>query len=173
MTQDKTHYLKYRPVDRDSATPAPIPLYKWEYTGLAQARVGPDLAEIEDLKRNDDSDVAVGGKYLNQCLFIRTLNLTLNYNTFAQISRELEFAHIQEEQQYRNRGGPSNLASNTLNAGAQEGGTGHQWGMSSAAQTRSTSVPLGSGMGMAVGDNVKEHVTTSKSPSASVSFTCT
>jgi hypothetical protein len=171
MTRDKTHYLKYRSVNQDASTRAPIPLYKWEYTGLAQARVGPDLPEIEDLKRNDDSDEAVEGKYWNQCLFIRTLNLTLNHNTFAQISRELEFAQIQEEQQYRNRGGPRNLAGNTLNAGAQEGGSGLQSGMSSSAQTRSSSVPLGPAMErMAVGDVVKEHMTMSKSPSSPVSF---
>lgn len=134
MTQDKLHYLKYRSVEHNSTTPSSIPLYKWEYTGLPQAKVGPDLPEVEELNRNDDSDVELGGKYWNRSLFIRTLNLTLNNDAFAEVSREMEIAQIQESQQYRNRG-YGNSGSNTLNTGTEAGGTGQQWGMNSAAQT--------------------------------------
>lgn len=50
---------------------------KWGYTGRAEARVRPDLLEIADLKRNDDSNAAVEGKSLQTFDFILYLNPTL------------------------------------------------------------------------------------------------
>ncbi|KAF8181550.1 hypothetical protein BJ912DRAFT_928995 [Pholiota molesta] len=88
ITENKVHHFKYRSIE-DVAPIAPIPLYKWEHTGFAEARVGPDLQEIEDLRR-DDSNAAMGGKYKNQCLFVRTLNITLSDDAFAKISQDIE-----------------------------------------------------------------------------------
>ncbi|KAF9485681.1 hypothetical protein BDN70DRAFT_974498, partial [Pholiota conissans] len=76
---------------------ASIPLYEWEYTGHTEARVGPDLEEIEEicLTDNDPAEEAgidvVGrqGKFYNQCLFLRTLNLALNEDEFETIEREI------------------------------------------------------------------------------------
>ncbi|KAF9479612.1 hypothetical protein BDN70DRAFT_834151 [Pholiota conissans] len=129
ISQHKTHYLKYRSVSDTggSAAPhAPIPLYKWEYSGLAEARVGPDLQEIAKLKRNDDSDVAVDGKYWNQCLFVRTLNLSLDEGVFAAINRELDAARDVELSNFLNGGGHSTL---TGNPSSQAGDSGTQSSM--------------------------------------------
>ncbi|KAF8181543.1 hypothetical protein BJ912DRAFT_611355 [Pholiota molesta] len=172
MTQHKTHHLKYRSVEDVTAPTAPIPLYKWEHTGFAEARVGPDLHEIEDLKRDDDSDVAVGGKYWNQCLFVRTLNITLNDGAFATISQELESALILESQQYHDKGTSSKSTSNPPTPGAETGiNTGQQLATDLATQTRPTSKSPGSEVETLSIGNVmsKRRVIMSTSPSAPVS----
>ncbi|KAF9479462.1 hypothetical protein BDN70DRAFT_993428 [Pholiota conissans] len=112
--QQRKHNLKYCPIDTNYLENEGAPLvptaYKWEYSGLADARVGPDLQEVEELKRDDDSDVAVGGKYLNQCLFIRTLNPTLNEDIFSAMCQELGMSLDSNSQgaNSQNNGGPRN-----------------------------------------------------------------
>jgi hypothetical protein len=99
MSQHKTHYIQYRPVAAHERTTTPVPLYEWDYTGPWEASVGPDPTEIEDLKGSDDSDVAKGGKYWNQCLFVRTLNITLSDAAFTKVSRDLRSASAQCQNQ--------------------------------------------------------------------------
>jgi hypothetical protein len=169
MTQHKTHYLSYRSVGDGGTAAVSVPQYKWEYTGLGEARVGPGLQEIEDLNRNDTSDMAVEGRHWNQCLFIRTLNLTLSDDVFAAIDQELEAALVQESQQYRYKGDPGDSTSRPPNSNAQTDNIGAQPGTNSAAQIGSASDSLESATGSSTISNlVRERVTISTSPSAPV-----
>ncbi|KAF8181522.1 hypothetical protein BJ912DRAFT_1044618 [Pholiota molesta] len=117
-TQHITHHIKYRPSEHSDGRTmsASIPLCHWEYSGMTEARVGPDLWEIEELKPDDDSLLEIGGKYWNQSLFLRTLNITLKDNVFNAINEGLKLAAIQESQQSRNAGGSNNSARISSNA---------------------------------------------------------
>ena len=64
--------------------------YSWECSGTAEVRVGPDLGEIEELRREDP---AGRDTYLNQCLFVRTLNATLNDNDWESLSHRISTAY--------------------------------------------------------------------------------
>lgn len=169
----ETHYLKYCSVEDGGVAKTPIPLYKWEYTGLADAKVGPDLEEIEDLKRDNDLDMASGAKYQNQCLFINTLNPMLGDDVFEKISRELESALTQDSQQIQKGGGSGSTTSSPPNSGALAGSIGPQTGTDSAIPPGSTSRSSGAATeNLAIGNILKERVTMSRSPSAPVSLIC-
>jgi hypothetical protein len=169
MTQHKTHYLSYRSVGGGGAAAVSVPQYKWEYTGLGEARVGPGLQEIEDLNRNDDSEMAVEGRHWNQCLFICTLNLTLSDDVFAAIDQELEAALVQESQQYRYKGDPSSATSHPPNSNSETDNTAAQPGTNSAAQIGSAFDSLELATGSSTIPNLaRERVTISTSPSAPV-----
>ncbi|KAF9471386.1 hypothetical protein BDN70DRAFT_926168 [Pholiota conissans] len=90
------HQLRFRPVGSgipsSTSLSSPIPLHTWDYAGFVDAKVGPYPEEIALLREDDDSTAATTGRYLNQCLFIRTLNLTLRDDVFASISDELALA---------------------------------------------------------------------------------
>jgi hypothetical protein len=168
----ETQYLKYCSVEAGGVTKAPIPLYKWEYTGLADAKVGPDLEEIEHLKRDDGSDMASGANYQNQCLFISTLNPMLGDDVFEKISRELESALTHDSQQIQ-KGGSGSTTSNPPNSGALAGSTGSQTGGDSAIPPGSTFRSSGAAsQELAIGNITKERVTMSRSPTAPVGVIC-
>lgn len=60
--------------------------YSWEYSGSGtEVRVGPGQGEIDELR--DDDDPTTQHKYLNQCLFVRTLNVTLGDNAWDKLNR--------------------------------------------------------------------------------------
>jgi hypothetical protein len=169
MTEHETHHLKYRSVADGGTTPAQIPLYTWEKTGSTEARVGPEPWEIEDLKRDDNSDAAVNGKYWNQTLFIRTLNSRVDDEVFAKIEQEVEAALTQKSQQYRNGGSPGSSGSNSPNTGTL---TRQQSGATLVNQTGFTSAPSNpTAQNLATNNDARERVTISKSLSAPVSFT--
>jgi hypothetical protein len=165
--QNKVHQLNYCPIGNDGDTTAPIPQYKWEYTGLAEARVGPSLQDVRDLERNNDSNAAVDGKYWNQCLFIRTMNLALDDDVFTAINQELELALTPESHEYHNQGCPSDPTNNSPipNVGTQIGNLSQHQGMNSATRTRSMVEVL-----EPAGDVERARVTTSRSPTAPVSL---
>ena len=76
LTQQNSCLLKFGPSEGDSA-------YTWsEYSGVADVRAGPDSDEIDELKIDSDPpDV----QFENQCLFVRTLNVTLADDVWADI----------------------------------------------------------------------------------------
>jgi hypothetical protein len=78
QTQQNSCLLKFGPSEGDSAS-----TYTWsEYSGVADVRAGPDSDEIDELKiGSDPPDVQFG----NQCLFVRTLNVTLADDVWADI----------------------------------------------------------------------------------------
>jgi hypothetical protein len=76
--QHNTCRLKFGPLEGDCAS-----TYTWsENSGVADVRAGPDLDEIDELRIDSDPpDV----QFENQCLFVRTLNVTLADDVWADI----------------------------------------------------------------------------------------
>jgi hypothetical protein len=52
-------------------------------------RDGPDQEEVDELRREDSDESATRDKYLNQCLFVRTLNVTLNADDWESLNCEI------------------------------------------------------------------------------------
>ena len=81
--------VKFKPLDPQSSSSR----YTWEYSGVANAKAGPDQKEIDELKgkleREGLDGSATPDKYLNQCLFVRTQNLTLNQDVWEILNREI------------------------------------------------------------------------------------
>ena len=79
QSQQNSCLLKFGPSEGDSANIT----YTWsEYSGVADVRAGPDSDEIDELRIDSDPpDV----KFENQCLFVRTLNVTLADDVWADI----------------------------------------------------------------------------------------
>jgi len=67
--------IKFKPLEGQTTDLASR--YTWEYSGKAVVRVGPDQQTVDELRRIDPYDSTRDG-YLNQCLFVRTLNITLS-----------------------------------------------------------------------------------------------
>jgi hypothetical protein len=165
QNQHKIHLLKYRSIEDDyNASSSPIPLYEWEYSGYADARVGPNVEEIEEITRADDSEATVKGKYSNQCLFVRTLNMTLSDEVFLALTQELELALNQEQYpafpnlSYNSLGIPSNTGE------SQSSNTSHQQSSVMKFRTQASESFL------SIVKRLKRRVTTSISPSAKVSL---
>lgn len=79
--------LKFKPLDAQSPSSRSCG-YTWEYSGIANAnaKVGPDEEEIDQLR--EDLDVlATPDKFLNQCLFMRTLNVALSDDGWESLNR--------------------------------------------------------------------------------------
>jgi hypothetical protein len=76
--QHNTCRLKFGHLEGDSAS-----TYTWsENSGVADVRAGPDSDEIDELRIDSDPpDV----QFENQCLFVRTLNVTLADDIWADI----------------------------------------------------------------------------------------
>ncbi|KAF8812950.1 hypothetical protein BYT27DRAFT_7207411 [Phlegmacium glaucopus] len=66
--------------------------YAWEYSGAAaEVRAGPDSSENDELRRDSDPpDV----QFENQCLFVRTLNITLADDVWVDIHSSLGSVHV-------------------------------------------------------------------------------
>ncbi|KDR67718.1 hypothetical protein GALMADRAFT_231888 [Galerina marginata CBS 339.88] len=62
--------------------------YGWEYSGMAEGRTGPDPEELEELRMGEESEL--GSVYENQCLFIRTLNITLQAEIWDKLAADLD-----------------------------------------------------------------------------------
>jgi len=74
MTQPSE--LKFKRLDTQPSSSGSA--YTWEYSGMASVQVGPGQEEIDELRREDPDDSPTQDKYSNQCLFVRTLSVTLN-----------------------------------------------------------------------------------------------
>ena len=68
--------------------------YGWEYSGMAEVRAGPDPQEVEDLRMYEETERGV--VYKNQCLFVETLNATLNDKVWNKLSSESGLLSVQE-----------------------------------------------------------------------------
>jgi len=68
--------------------------YTWEHSGTADVRNGPNKEEVDELRREDpDGESASRDNYLNQCLFLRTLNLDLNADDWKKLNHEIGIGH--------------------------------------------------------------------------------
>ena len=75
QTKQNSCILKFGPLEGDSA--------RWsEHSGVAEVKAGPGSDEIDELRIDSDPpDV----RFENQCLFVRTLNVTLSDDAWADI----------------------------------------------------------------------------------------
>jgi hypothetical protein len=79
QTQHNNCLLKFGRLEGDSA----FSTYIWsEYSGVADVRAGPDSDEIAVLRIDGESQDV---QFENQCLFVRTLNVTLADDIWADI----------------------------------------------------------------------------------------
>ena len=67
--------------------------YIWVPSGLVDTQAGPGAEETAILG-TDDPSPPQNGKYENQALFIRTLNATLEDNTWTQLQREMGIEEV-------------------------------------------------------------------------------
>ena len=79
FAQQSNFRLQFRPLEI-STRPSVGSAYTWEHSGMADVRVGPDLDENDELGGTADHPLR------NQCLFMRTLNVTLEDDVWAQIN---------------------------------------------------------------------------------------
>lgn len=84
--------LKFRPLEPQTTGSGKT--YGWEYSGMAEVRAGPDRREIQDLRAGDQSETT---EYENQCLFVRTLNVTLQEKVWKKLAIELGDVDIDDE----------------------------------------------------------------------------
>ena len=86
QTHQNTCRLRFGPCEGNSTT------HTWsEYSGVADARAGPDSYENDELKKaTDPPDI----QFENQCLFLRTLNVMLADDVWADIHSDLGSVHV-------------------------------------------------------------------------------
>jgi len=77
-------HLKFKPTGESGSRQT----YGWEYSGMVEARAGPDPDETDELRSSDDSGHS--GVYKNQCLFVRTLNATLRDGVWKRLGFDFE-----------------------------------------------------------------------------------
>jgi hypothetical protein len=96
VTQHKISQLKFKATE-DSSVKSTRPPYTWDYSGMAEVRVGPDIKEVNALRSNDDPFDATppsDEEFSNQCLFIRTLNATLNDEAWRELNDNLGSTNV-------------------------------------------------------------------------------
>jgi len=96
VTQHKVSQLKFKATENSSAK-STRPPYTWDYSGMAEVRVGPDIKEVNALRNNDDPFDATppsDEEFSNQCLFIRTLNATLNDEAWKALNDNLGLTNV-------------------------------------------------------------------------------
>ena len=118
MTQQSQ--LKFKPLDVQSSSSGSCG-YTWEYSGAADVKAGPDQNEINEL-REDLDDSSTGGKFLNQCLFVRTLNVTLNDEDWEILNRGIGVGYSPNSIAEHETGTPSRSPTNQ-NPSSESNGT--------------------------------------------------
>ena len=92
VTQQKTSQLKFKILEEHRARLSGT-AYTWEYSGMAEVRVGPDAKEITALRNGNadpfDMNPPSEEEFSNQCLFVRTLNATLSDKAWKELSDSL------------------------------------------------------------------------------------
>ena len=87
QTQPNSCRLKFGPLEGDSAR-----TYTWsENSGVTDVRAGPDAKESVELRIDSDPP---DFPFENQCLFVRTLNVTLMDDVWADIHSTLGSVHV-------------------------------------------------------------------------------
>ncbi|KAF8810220.1 TPR-like protein [Phlegmacium glaucopus] len=75
----------------ETAGPASAGTYTWELSGVAEVKAGPGSKRNDELRRDSDPpDI----QFENQCLFMRTLNVTLADDVWVDIHSSLGSVHV-------------------------------------------------------------------------------
>jgi hypothetical protein len=86
-TQQNSCRLRFGPQEGDSTS-----TYTWsEYSGVTDVRSGPDSYESDKLRFDSDPP---DFQFENQCLFVRTMNITLEDDVWADIHSTLGSVHV-------------------------------------------------------------------------------
>jgi len=96
VTQHKVSQLRFKATE-NSSVKSTMPPYTWDYSGMAEVRVGPDMKEVNALRSNDDPFDPMppsNEEFSNQCLFIRTLNATLNDEAWKELNDNLGLTNV-------------------------------------------------------------------------------
>ena len=148
--------LKFKPVDTQVSSSRSCG-YTWKLSGTAVVRDGPNQEGVDELRREDSNDESASGdKYLNQCLFVRTLNLDLNADEWKKLNDEIGVGNTVDSITEHGTGIPSRSPSNR--------------GPSSDSKQTTSSTTGGSGTQRTASDSsTVEGLTISMPPSAIVS----
>ena len=141
--------LKFKSLDTQSSSSGKA--YAWEYSGIASVKVGPGQKEIYELRREDPDDSPSQDKYLNQCLFVRTLNVKLSGEDWENLIHEIgvgdtpnsvaEHENGMAFPSPSNRGAPSD-GTRTISPTAGGHGTRRSAGYNSAMEFTSPGIAL-------------------------------
>ena len=96
VTQHKVSQLRFKATE-NSSVKSIRPPYTWDYSGMAEVRVGPDIKEVNALRSNNNSFDAMppsDEEFSNQCLFIRTLNATLSDEEWKVLNDNLGSTNV-------------------------------------------------------------------------------
>lgn len=134
ISQERKNCLRFKAAG-DPQRPSTC-TYTWECSGMVEARVGPDRREIDDLRRHDRNRDPVDSdeKYLNQCLFVRTLNLTLGVEMWERLNQEVALK-VGSSQNRTSRGSKCDNATQEHNTGRSNSSLTRQSGVSSSDRT--------------------------------------
>jgi len=92
VTQQQASQLKFKILEEPGAKLSGT-AYTWEYSGMAEVRVGPDAKEITALRNGDADPFGVippsEEEFSNQCVFVRTLNATLSDKAWKELNDSL------------------------------------------------------------------------------------
>jgi hypothetical protein len=98
-SQQSNFRLKFRPLrGQQQSQHNAGTAYAWEHSGVAEVRVGPEPGENEELGETPTRQLR------NQCLFMRTLSVTLSDSVWAETFPGTVSAINQEGSQPKNRG---------------------------------------------------------------------
>ena len=87
QTKQNSCRLKFGPSEGDSAT-----TYMWsENSGVTDVRAGPDSDDIDELRIDSDPP---DFRFENQCLFVRTVNITLEDDVWSAMQSTLGSVHV-------------------------------------------------------------------------------
>ena len=79
LSQETNFRLKFSALGEQESQRNAGNKYMWEHSGVAEVRVGPGRGENEELGETDSN------RLRNQCLFLRTLNVTLSEKVWEEI----------------------------------------------------------------------------------------
>ena len=79
--------LKFKPLDAQVSGCGSCG-YTWEHSGTVDVRNGPNQEEVDKLKRENPKDESAD-LYLNQCLFVRTMDLKLCPDDWNELDHEI------------------------------------------------------------------------------------
>ena len=111
--QQSNFRLKFRPLQGQQQSQHNVgTAYAWEHSGVAEVRVGPEPGENEELGETPNRQLR------NQCLFMRTLSVTLSDSVWAETFPGIVSTINQEGSQPEYRGQhlrpPNSNASSSL-----------------------------------------------------------
>ena len=79
LSQETNFRLKFSALGEQQSERNAGEKYMWEHSGVAEVRVGPGRGENEELGETESN------RLQNQCLFLRTLNVTLSEKVWEEI----------------------------------------------------------------------------------------